>query len=233
MPNNQQNIPNYNQPPNNYNQPPSGDTGMAVAGLVLGILACALAFVPIIGAPGAVILGLVGLPLASVSLAKNKKAKKPIGLAVAGLVLSIAAFAIVYAWGVFFTNKVSEVVDEVETGLQDFTEGIEESVQEAKDEIKEKVLTTFNADTSSEAIEVVGDLKSWRNSLVSFTYKPSEVGNCQYHLSDSATLRSYIEEQDAREFSINDWNDYSQPVKLNNFVSHILAKNCGTWTQVE
>src|SRR4051812_5011377 len=84
--------------------------GLAIAGLVLGIISVMLAFIPCVGAM-AVIPGVIGTILAAISLVKVQKAKAPNGIAISGLVCSILAscIALVQLW---FLQKASTHVKE-------------------------------------------------------------------------------------------------------------------------
>jgi hypothetical protein len=63
---------------------------MAVAGLVFGILAIVIAFVPCIGIL-AIIPAILGIIFSIVGLVKSRKTGQGKGMAVAGLILSILA----------------------------------------------------------------------------------------------------------------------------------------------
>lgn len=73
-----------------------GTSGLAIAGLVLGILAFLLSFIPLMNL-GSIIMGLLGLVLAVVGLISTKNGKqKGKGIAIAGIILSILALAVVF-----------------------------------------------------------------------------------------------------------------------------------------
>ena len=85
-----------------------GKSGLGIAGFVLGIVAAATSFMPIINNLSAII-AVVGLVLAicgTVSTVRGKKAGK--GLAIAGLVLNIAAFAIVLATQSMYSAAIDD-----------------------------------------------------------------------------------------------------------------------------
>ena len=65
---------------------------MAVAGLVLGILSLIGGSVPIANAFPLWLLGLVGIILSAKARSKARKEGEPIGIATAGLILSIIGF---------------------------------------------------------------------------------------------------------------------------------------------
>jgi hypothetical protein len=69
--------------------------GLGVAGLVLGILAAVLSFVPCLGMY-AIIPGVVGLILSVISIIQANKAGAAKGMAIAGLVCSLVGVGIAY-----------------------------------------------------------------------------------------------------------------------------------------
>lgn len=80
----------------------SEKNGLATAGMVLGIIALAIVWIPVLGL-AALPLALVGTPLAGVGFARSKRSGAGRGTAIAGLVLGIVAlimfFVIMGAWG--------------------------------------------------------------------------------------------------------------------------------------
>ncbi|WP_051515542.1 DUF4190 domain-containing protein [Candidatus Blastococcus massiliensis] len=99
-------------PPPQFPQPTKG-AGLAIASMVLGIIALLLSWVPIINTLAAV-LALVGLGLGIPALLRARKGThQGFGMAIAGIVTSVLAFAIVLATQAFYT----EVIDEVEREL--------------------------------------------------------------------------------------------------------------------
>jgi hypothetical protein len=69
-----------------------GESIMAVAGLVLGILSLVGGSIPVVNTFPMWLLGLVGIILSAIARTKAKKAGLPTGTATAGLVLSIIGF---------------------------------------------------------------------------------------------------------------------------------------------
>lgn len=89
--------------------PPKKGAGLAIASLVLGIIALLLSWVPIINNLAAV-LAVVGLGLGIPALLRARKGThEGRGMAIAGLVTSVVAIAVVIATQAFY----SEVIDEV------------------------------------------------------------------------------------------------------------------------
>lgn len=87
--------------------------GLAIAGLILGIIACLFAFIPIFGAPMTTLLVLTGMPLSGVALAKSRKVKVDgKGLAIAGLVVQVVAIFIMIFWVITIQQTAEEVTIE-------------------------------------------------------------------------------------------------------------------------
>ena len=91
--------------------------GLGIAGLVLGILAAVISFIPCLGT-FALIPGVIGLVLSIISLIQANKAGSSKGMAVAGLVCSIVGCAIA-GWQWYELSKVSmEGLDKLKEGLE-------------------------------------------------------------------------------------------------------------------
>lgn len=83
-------------------------SGMAVASLVLGIVAAALSWVPIVNNL-AFLVGLVGLVLGIVAIVGcGRKGKSGKGLAIAGVVLGVVALVVVLATQSAYTAAIDE-----------------------------------------------------------------------------------------------------------------------------
>lgn len=67
---------------------------MAVAGMVLGIVSVVTLMIPLLGAPMAIFMAAVGLPLSAVARRKAQAAGAPTGISTAGLVLNIIALGL-------------------------------------------------------------------------------------------------------------------------------------------
>ena len=75
----------------------AGTSGLAIAGLVLGILAFLVSFIPFLNI-GALIMGFLGLILAIIGLVSTKNGKHTgKGIAITGIVLSLLAIVITFA----------------------------------------------------------------------------------------------------------------------------------------
>jgi len=76
----------------NADRPRSGGTnGLAIAGMVLGIVGALVAWVPCFGWILGIILGIIGAALSGIGLAQAGKIGSGKGMAIAGLILSIIA----------------------------------------------------------------------------------------------------------------------------------------------
>jgi hypothetical protein len=91
--------------------------GLGIAGLVLGILAAVIAFIPCLGT-FALIPGIIGVVLSIVSLVQANKAGAAKGMAIAGLVCSIVGCGIAgWQWYVLSkaTNEFKEQLENLDT----------------------------------------------------------------------------------------------------------------------
>lgn len=88
---------------------PAGNNGkgLGIAGMILGILAIILSFIPCFGV-WAIVLAVVGVILSAVSLSQAKKANAPKGMAIAGLICSILAIIIGSIWLFVIAKAVNE-----------------------------------------------------------------------------------------------------------------------------
>lgn len=122
MKNNQQNSPlnddNLSEAgsaqtysPASQNQQPQGSSGLAIAGMILGIVGVATSILPIINNLS-FFIGIVGLILAVVGLvAVNKGRKKGRGFAIAGLVLNVLTIVAVLASQAFYSAAIDSALD--------------------------------------------------------------------------------------------------------------------------
>lgn len=92
--------------------------GLGIAGLVCGILAAIISFVPCLGT-FALIPGIIGLILSLISLMQANKAGAAKGMAIAGLVCAVVGCSIA-GWQWYAISKVAG-----EEGLDKFKDAIE------------------------------------------------------------------------------------------------------------
>lgn len=109
-----QQQPQYPQQPPTPEQP-KGTSGLAIAGLILGILAIITSFIPIVN-NGSFLLALIGIILAIIGLRQTKKGTKTGGgLAIAGIVLNALSIVIVLATQSFYGAVIDEAVNNTAT----------------------------------------------------------------------------------------------------------------------
>ena len=91
-------------------------SGLAIAGLVLGIIAALTSFLPIIN-NASFFIALLGLALAIAGFVSTRKGKHSgKGIAIAGIVLGIASAAIVLATQAMYSAAIDAVSDELTSG---------------------------------------------------------------------------------------------------------------------
>lgn len=90
---------------------PAGKSGLAIAGLVLGIVAVATSFMPIIN-NASFFIGLVGLVLGIIGLVQTRKGTKSgTGLSIAAIVLNIVACIAVLASQAFYSSVWNDAME--------------------------------------------------------------------------------------------------------------------------
>ncbi len=87
--------------------------GLGIAGLVLGILAAILSFVPCLGMY-AIFPGIIGLILSVISIVQANKAGAAKGMAIAGLVCSLVGSSI----AVWQYMKIKDGLDQLKEGIE-------------------------------------------------------------------------------------------------------------------
>jgi predicted PurR-regulated permease PerM len=89
--------------------------GFAVAGLVIGLVALIISFIPCVGA-AALFIGGVAVVFSSIALARLNKDGSPRGLAIGGLTVSIIAVIMAILW----ITLISEISDRWRNRADDF-----------------------------------------------------------------------------------------------------------------
>jgi len=112
---------------------PNAGRGLGIAGLVLGILAAIICFIPCLGT-FALIPGILGIILSAISMVQANKAGASKGMAVAGLVCSIVGCCLAgYQMYVLSTAGVM-----MKEGLEELNKsGVMDSLNKAMEELKE------------------------------------------------------------------------------------------------
>ena len=108
------------------------------------------------------------------------------------------------------------------------------------DEVSVSALETFDADTSPQAIEVItydfrsdvgladllDDLGELNKFNRSFYYQPASPETCGYYLDSFPVSRESVDPES--------WTSYNSTVTMGGLLgSHILARDCGQWQQVD
>lgn len=91
-------------------------SGLAIAGLVLGILAAASSFLPIINNLSAIIAVVGGILSAAAFVGANKGKHDAKGMSIAGIVLAIVSFVIVLATQSMYSAALKSAAEELKTG---------------------------------------------------------------------------------------------------------------------
>lgn len=115
---------------------PAGNNGkgLGIAGMILGILAIILSFVPCFGW-WAIVLAVVGVILSAVSMTQAKKAGAPKGMAIAGLICSILAIIIGSIWLFIIAKAVTEGGAMFKEAME--KSGAMDSLTKAMDQLKQ------------------------------------------------------------------------------------------------
>ncbi|MBA2610631.1 MAG: hypothetical protein H0U95_01580 [Bacteroidetes bacterium] len=111
--------------------PTSGGKGLGIAGLVLGILAAIISFVPCLGV-WAILPGVIGLILSAISM--KQAGSGPKGMAIAGLICSIIACCL----GGYQFYVLKTAGDALQEGFNQFEHsGGMDSLTKAMDQLKQ------------------------------------------------------------------------------------------------
>lgn len=117
-------VPPYVQPGMQHGYPggPQPSNGLAIAGLVLGIVGVVLCWIPFLG----VLLGVLAIVFGALGKKKANQGAQGSGQAVAGLVLGIIATAL----AVLITILVVVEADKNDDGFDDFERELERELDE-------------------------------------------------------------------------------------------------------
>lgn len=120
-------------------------SGLAIAGLVLGILAAVTSFLPIINNLS-FIMAIVGGILAAIALVGATRGKNDSkGLAIAGVVLAVVSFVIVLATQSLYSSALKSAAEELKKGDQPVATSTKDEKEDAK-----KDEATSKEDTKAE-----------------------------------------------------------------------------------
>ena len=83
---------------------------MNIAGMVLGIIAVVLVWIPFVGIIS-IPMVLVGLPLSFFGLRTSRKSRQGVGIAIAGLTTNLIALAVIILWILFVGSLLTTSVE--------------------------------------------------------------------------------------------------------------------------
>ena len=119
---------------------PNAGKGLGIAGLVLGIIAAIISFIPCLGT-FALIPGIIGIVLSAISMVQANKAAASKSLAIAGLVCSILGCCLA-GYQMYVLRTAGAAMKE---GLEELNKsGMMDSLSKAMQELKEVTDTTQN-----------------------------------------------------------------------------------------
>ena len=149
--------PNMENSPATPNPAPKTSSGLAIAGLVLGIIAAVTSFLPIINNFSAIIafIGAILAVIALIGALRGKHTAK--SLSIAGVVLCVVSFAIVLITQSMYSAALDSAVDKLKSGSSSVsaTSGDSASTSDASSTSPSNASTTPSDSSSSEpAIEV-------------------------------------------------------------------------------
>jgi hypothetical protein len=133
----------------NSGQSSTAGQGLGIAGLILGVIALLIAFIPCIGVL-AVVPGAIALILSVIGLTQANRGDGSKGLVVAALVLSALSVVVAIAWGIFFAGSATifnRISNEIKTELeQELGEDFDEAFDDFGKEL-EKTLEDLESDS--------------------------------------------------------------------------------------
>ncbi len=157
------------------NKAPNAGQGLGIAGLVLGIIALIISFIPCLGM-WAIVPGIIAVILSGIGFSQASKANAKKGLIIAALVISLVGTAIA-AWQFYiFRNapdKIEEFGKEFQKAIEEELdaedlEDLEEAMEALEGEIEE--ITEESIEEAVEAVteaveEVTEELKEAKEEL--------------------------------------------------------------------
>lgn len=183
--------------------------GLAVTGLVLGIVALVLCWVPILNNVF-LFVGLAGLGFAIAALVIASKRKAPKGMPIAGLILSIVAII-----GVFATQAMySAALDSVVKSVEDSADGVTASSEEEQEEATTEALAAGESATVGEYTVTVSGVNLQATEPIMAVNQFNSAPTGQYVLVDLSVVYNGSEEGDpwidlTTEFAGSDARQYS------------------------
>jgi membrane-bound ClpP family serine protease len=133
------------------NQQTSQGQGLGIAGLVLGIIALIISFIPCLGMY-ALVPGIVAIVLSAIGLSQASKANAAKGLTIAALVISILGTSIA-AWQFIVLRAAA---DKIEQGVEGWTDELQDAIEELDEDGSLESLEDA-LDDLEEAVEDIGE----------------------------------------------------------------------------
>ncbi len=123
--------------------------GLGIAGLVLGIIAIMICFIPCVGIL-AIVPGLVGVTLSAIAYNQAVKGNGARGVIIAALVISIlgSSIALLQGLGLSYLKNRPEVFRKLEHRIEKETEKIDENFEDAGKEMEKILEQLENVDDS-------------------------------------------------------------------------------------
>lgn len=123
--------------------------GLGIAGLVLGIIAILVCFIPCIGVM-AIVPGLVGVTLSAIAYNQAVKGNGARGLIIAALVISIlgSSVALLQGLGFSYLKNRPHIINNFKNNIEKEAEKIEENFEDAGKEMEKVLEQLENVDDS-------------------------------------------------------------------------------------
>lgn len=124
--------------------------GLGIAGLVLGIIAILICFIPCVGVL-AIVPGLVGVTLSAIAYNQAVKGNGARGIIIAALVISILGSSVALLQGLGFSylkNNKRDIFNKIEHRIEEETGKIDENLEEAGKEMEKVLEQLENVDDS-------------------------------------------------------------------------------------
>lgn len=124
--------------------------GLGIAGLVFGIIATLICFIPCVGLL-AIVPGIIGITFSAIAYNQASKGNGAKGIIIAALVVSILGSSVALLQGLGFSylkNRQPDIFDRVEKNIEENTDNIDETFEEAGDEMEQVLEQLENVDDS-------------------------------------------------------------------------------------
>ena len=168
--------------------------GLGIAALVVGIVALALCWVPIVNNIAAV-LGFIALVLGVISLVVASKRRGSKGLGIASSIIAIVAIILVFATQAAYVKAIDEVANDIADASDGEVAAPAEVIEQAEDE--SQVLALGEAATVGEYSVNVNAVNLDAGAQIAKANEFNEKAEGQYVLVDLSVVYNGDEEGDA------------------------------------